>query len=223
MTYREAVSKCINTLKLNNKDEHVSRRYVLRLLQDTAQVLLSQRLLDRTIGQDMNLYTHIPCFEFEQIDTKKCQLIEFKMCNTLMKSKKPLPKLVFSRLGASIKDIVALDGNYRFTMIDKAQYQRNKKRKYSVKGETYIYLDSDLHLYIPDEEIYSVDLTVLTTRPEEVDNCSACSEGECKSYYNMELIIPDKLLETLFSQTLQFLGVHKQSPEDMNPNGIVGT
>jgi hypothetical protein len=131
MTYREAVSKCINTLKLNNKDEHVSRRYVLRLLQDTAQVLLSQRLLDRTIGQDMNLYTHIPCFEFEQIDTKKCQLIEFKMCNTLMKSKKPLPKLVFSRLGASIKDIVALDGNYRFTMIDKAQYQRNKKRKYS--------------------------------------------------------------------------------------------
>ena len=222
MTYREAVSKCVNTLKLNNKDEHISRRYILKLLQDSAQVLISQKLLERSIIGDLNLYTHIPCFEFEMIDVKKCPIIEFKMCNTLMKSKKPLPKLVFSRLGASIKDIVALDGNYRFTMVDKGQYQRNKKRKYSVKGETYIYLDSDLHLYIPDEEIYSVDLTVLTTKPEDVDKCSACSEEECKKYWDTDFKIPDKLIEVVFGMVMQTLGVYKQVQGDQNPNDVIG-
>lgn len=223
MTYREAVSKCVNTLKLNNKDEHISRRYILKLLQDSAQVLISQKLLDRTIAGDLNLYTYIPCFEFELIDVKKCPIIEFKMCNTLMKSKKPLPKLVFSRLGASIKDIVALDGNYRFTMVDKGQYQRNKKRKYSVKGETYIYLDSDLHLYIPDEEIYSVDLTVLTTKPEEVDKCSACSENDCPKYWETTFIISDKLIDTLFGMVMQNLGMNRQIRDDKNPNAVIGS
>ena len=223
MTYREAVSKCVNTLKLNNKDEHISRRYILKLLQDSAQVLISQKLLERTIIGDLNLYTYISCFEFEMVDMKKCPIIEFKMCSTLMKSKKPLPKLVFSRLGASIKDIVALDGNYRFTMVDKGQYQRNKKRKYSVKGETYIYLDSDFHLYIPDEEIYSVDLTVLTTKPEDVDKCSACSEEGCKKYWDMEFICPDKLIEAVFAQAYQVLGMNRQIRDDQNPNSQEGS
>ena len=140
-----------------------------------------------------------------------------------MKSVKPLPKPVFSRLGASIKDIVSLDGNYTFTFVDRSQYARNKKRKYSVKGETYIYLDSDLHLYIPDEEILSVDLTVLTTKPEDADECSTCKEKKCKSYYDMEFICPDKLLDVVFNQVLQVLGMNRQIRDDQNPNFIEGS
>lgn len=220
-TNREAVSKVLNTLKSNNIDDLIPRRYILKLLQDTSTVLISQKLLDRTIVLESNLYTFIPCFEFEKIDVKSCPNVEFRLCKTLMKSKKPLPKLVFSRLGASIKEIISLDGNYVFVYLDKGQYQRSKNRRYSIKGEVYVYLDSDNHLYIPDHEIETVDLTILTVKPEDADDCSACKK-ECNSKWDARFIVPDKLIDTVFNQTLQILGMNKQIREDQNPNGIQG-
>lgn len=219
MTYREIVSKAMNMLKLNNKDETISRRFVLKLFQDNATSLISQKWLDRTILSETNLYTNIPCFQFEKIDNKICSNIEFRYCNTLMKSKCPLPKLVFSRLGASVKEIVSLDGNYRFVFLDKGQYQRNKNRKYSLKDEVYIYLDSDNHLYIPDHEIRTVDLTILTIKPEEIKECISCGEEkDCVSNWETKFVISDKLLTTLFDMTMQYLGVNRQLREDQNPN-----
>jgi len=223
MTKKEFVSKVINILKLNNRDEHVSRRFVLRVAQGIAKTLISQKLLDRTISSELNLYSHIPCFEFEKIEAIKCPLIDFRMCITLMKSKTPLPELVFSRLGASIKDIVSLDGNYRFTYLDKGQYQRNKKRQHSLKDEVYIYLDTDMHLYIPDQEIYSIDLTILTLNTEEIENCSSCKKKECKSYWESDFVIPDKLADVVLNQTVQLMGVSRQIREDQNPNNEQGS
>ena len=66
MTYSEAVSKITNSLKLLNKDERISRRYVLHVLKDISSNLISQKLLDRTLGREMNLYTKIECFEFKK-------------------------------------------------------------------------------------------------------------------------------------------------------------
>ncbi len=223
MTNLEAISTLTNTLKLNNRDDNLPRRYLLSLLRNSATTLISQKWLDRTILSESNLYTSIPCFQFEKIDTKICKNIEFRYCKTLMRSKCPLPKLIFSRLGASVKEIVSLDGNYRFVFLDKGQYQRNKNRKYSIKDEVYIYLDSDNHLYIPDHEIYTVDLTILTIKPEDIKECSSCGEDEtCKSNWDEELKIPDKLISVVFSEVLQLLGVSKNVREDQNPNSVEG-
>lgn len=221
-TKKEMVSKVVNVLKLQNKDDHTSRRFILSLLENTATQLISQKWMDRSILSETNLYTLIPCFEFKKVNSKDCPNIEFRMCKTLMKSKKPLPKLIFSRLGASVKEIVSLDGEYRFVFIDKGQYQRNKKRQHTVKGEVYIYLDSDMHLYIPDDEIYSVDLTILTPKPEDAEKCSECSDNNCKSNWDYEFKCPDKLLDVVFNQTLQVLGITRQIRQDENPNNVQG-
>lgn len=223
MTYKEIVSKVTNLLKLNNRDEKISRRFILKLFRDATSSLISQKLLDRTLTQETNLYTQIPCFQFEKIESKSCGNIEFRYCKTLMKSVCPLPKLVFSRLGASIKEIVSLDGNYRFVYLDKGQYQRNKNRKYSLKDEVYIYLDSDNHLYIPDNEILTVDLTILTLHPEDIKKCSSCGEEEdCSSQWDKTFICPDKLVESITDMTLQKLGINRQIREDENPNSEQG-
>ncbi len=140
----------------------------------------------------------------------------------MLKSKCKLPKLVFSRLGASVKEIVSLDGNYRFVFLDKGQYQRNKKRRYSIEDEVYIYLDADNHLYIPDHEIYTVDLTILTPNPEEADECMACKKDECKNNWDAEFVCPDKLVDVVFNQVLQILGMSKQIRQDENPNNVSG-
>lgn len=218
-TYREFISKITNLLKSNNKDEYIPKRFILSVLKDTAMQLISQKWMDRTILQESNLFTTINCFEFERIDSKKCNIVEFRFCKTLMKSKEPLPKLVFSRLGASIKEIYSLDGEYKFVFVDKAQYARNKKRQYKLKNEVYIYLDTDNHLYIPDQEIYSVDLVVITLNPEDVKDCK---EKECKSNWDFEFIVPDKLKDVIFTQALQILGISKQIREDENPNNVAG-
>lgn len=221
LTNLEFVSEIIGILKSNNKDNKIPRRLILKIGQDATAFLVAQKLLDRTIGSEVNLYTTIPCFEFEQIDVKKCPSLEFRMCKTLMKSVKPLPKLVFSRLGASIRDVVSLDGDFTFSFVDETQYRRNKKRPQQLKNQIFIYLGTDNHLYIPDREIHSLDLTVLTLDTTNIEDCSSCLEKDgCKSNWEAEFKVSSKLLEAVKSITLEKLSLRKQIVSDNNPNGL---
>lgn len=225
MTRRDFVSQIINILKSANKDNRIPKRFILRVAQDSAKFLIAQKLLDRTLSSDSSLYSYIPCFEFEKIDVKKCPSIEFRSCRILMKSKKPLPELVFSRLGSSVKDIVSLDGLFTFSFVDEVQYRRNRNRKHKIKNEIYVYLGSDNYLYIPDEEILSVDLTLLTLDSDSEDECSSCSDKNitCKNKWDSKFVCPDKLIEEVKNITLQRLSLTKQINEDQNPNKVEGS
>lgn len=221
MTNLEFVSQISGILKSDNKDNKIPKRLILKVGQDVATFLVAQKLLDRTISNETNLYTTIPCFEFEQINVKDCPSIEFRLCDILMKSKKPLPKLVFSRLGASIKDVVSIDGDFTFSFVDEAQYRRNKKRPQQLKNQIFIYLGTDNHLYIPDREIHSLDLTILTLNTTNIEDCSSCLEIDaCKNSWSSPFIAPDKLLEVIKETTLQRLSMTRQITQDNNPNSI---
>ena len=220
MTNLEFVSQISGILKSNNKDNRIPKRLILKVGQDAATFLIAQKLMDRTISSETNLFTTIPCFELEQIESKNCPSLEFRMCRTLMKSKEPLPKLVFSRLGASIRDIVALDGDFIFTFVDETQYRRNKKRQHQLKDQVFVYLGTDNHLYIPDREILSLDLTVLTLDTIAVEDCSACKEKDCRSFWDYEFIASSKLIESVKDMTLQRLSLTRNIVEDNNPNSL---
>lgn len=221
MTNLEFVSQITTLLKGDNKDNRIPKRMILGVGRDVASFLVAQKLLDRTITSETNLYSTIECFEFEKVEAKKCPTVEFRLCRTLMKSKKPLPKLIFSRLGASIKQIVSLDGSFIFTFVDETQYLRNKKRLNQLKDNVYVYLGTDNHLYIPDKEIYSVDLTVLTLDSAGASACSSCGDStSCSSYWDNTFVCPDKLLEAVKDATLQRVGIHRQITADQNPNSV---
>ena len=222
MKNSEIVSKITNSLRLNTKDGHISRRYILKVLKDISKNLISKKLLDRTLGLESNLYTTIPCLEFEKIEVISCPIIEFRLCRTLMKSKCKLPDPTFSRLGVAITDIVSLDGLYDFTLVSPSQYRVNKKRQHSLKGQVFIYLADDGHLYIPDEEILTVSLSYLTLSPEEAVECSECLEKDkCKSGWDEEFKMSDKLDDAVFKEALQIISsTYRAIPEDQNQNGI---
>lgn len=222
MTRKQIVDEVVNVLKLNNRDDRISRRFVLSLLETSATTYISQKFSERSILSELNLYSYIPCFEFEKINAKSCNTVEFRLCNTLMKSKKPLPNLIFSRLGSSIREIISLDGNFTFTFVDEIQYRRNKKRQHKLKNEVYVYLGADNHLYIPDQEILTVDLTVLTTETDKIAECSSCMEGDCKSKWLYDFIAPQKLLKPIVDDVLQKMGINRQIKSDDNPNNISG-
>lgn len=222
MTHGEVVSLIVNSFRLNNRDQHISRRFVLRTLRSTVKTWIAQRIADRSIQQDYNLYSELKCFELERINSVKCPQIEFRRCDILMRSVKPLPELVHSKIGASIKEVVSVDGNFDFRLIDAQQYRRNKKRATSISNEVYVYIGSDGYLYIPDQEIYSINLTLLTQETEMLEECSNCS-NKCKSGWDAEFICPDKLLDPLLKDVKQIIGAtYKAVPVDQNPNGIEG-
>jgi len=181
MTNIEFVSQVLGSSNNLNKDEHRSRRHVLSVGRAYAKTLISQKLLDRTILKDLNLYTSLKCVEFEEEDVVRCPLIEFRRCKTLMKSKKPIPEPIFSRLGSSIINIESVDGGQLLTEIDKRKYQNNKNRRFKIDDEVYVYLGADNHLYIPDHEIYSLNLDVITLKNDEV-GCYECEKDDCKNY-----------------------------------------
>lgn len=223
MTNNEAVSKIINSFKLLNKDERISRRYVLRLLRDSAKNLISQKLLDRTISEEQNLYSKVDCFEFEKVEVVSCPIIEFRKCSVLMRSKKPLPELVFSRNGASIKEVVSVDDLTEIYLTTPDQYRRDRKRKYYHSTDTYLYIDTNNYAYIVDKEIYAVNITILTIKTDEIEEASACSNISCKSGYDYPFIVPDKLWNTVYTEVLQILGnTYTRKNEDQNPNNTVG-
>lgn len=215
------VSEFTNMFRLNNKDNRQPKRFILKLLQDSASFLISQKWGERSLLNDINIYTRIECFEFEKINSKKCSNVEFRLCDILMRSKEPLPKLFFSKLGSSIRDIESLDGNYRFSFIDETQYKRNKKRRHSLNDEVYVFLDPDNHLLIPDHEIYNIDLTVLTPDKSSAEDCGCNGKkGGCRNKYYDVFVCPDKLLEAVKDMTASRLGISKQINQDPNPNSL---
>lgn len=224
MTNSEAVSKTINTFKYLNKDEHISRRYVLKLLKDSSKNLISQKLLDRTILNDENIYTLIPCLEFEKIDIIRCPIIEFRTCRIIMKSKKPLPNLIYSRNGNSIKEIISVDGLTDIYLTTPQKYRNSLKRKFNITKDVYLYVDSDNYAYILDKEILAVNIKLLTLDTDTVDDISGCSEDTiCKSGWDYEFVVPDKLEEVVFKEVLQILSsTYAVRRQDENPNNIVG-
>jgi hypothetical protein len=222
MTNSEIVSKITNGLKSVNRDGRYSRRYILSVLRGINTNLLSQKLLDRTIQEELQLYTTIKCFEFEKTDVISCPMIEFSRCTTLMRSKHPLPKLLFSRIGSSIKRVESIDGGTQLTILPYQQFSRNKKRQFQLKGEHNIYLGIDNHLYT-EEEIYTINVDVLTIYPEDADKISGCgNSGSCKSGWDYEFITSDKIQDTVYNQALQIISATKNIREDENPNNVNG-
>lgn len=223
MTNSEIVSEFSNLFRLNTKDSRIPRRFILSLLRDASTFLMSQKWAERSLLSDTNIFTPIPCFEFEEDTLKSCPSIEFRRCKVLMKSKKPLPKLLFTKLGGTIRDIVSLDGEYTFSFVDEIKYRRNKNRKYQVKNEVSLYLGTDMHLYIPEHKIYSLDLNVLTLDRDDAEDCSSCSDTDnCKNKWNSDFVVSDKLLEAVKDLAGQRLGVTRQIREDNNGNGLEG-
>jgi len=219
-TNSEVVSLIQNTLKFTNRDERVSRRFILNSLRTTAKTLISQKMLDRTLYRETNLFSKINCFDFKKDEVIKCPIIEFKRCDILMKSIHKLPEPVFSRLGAAIYEITSVDDSFELKLATPSQYRRNKNRKYKIDGEVTIYLGSDGYLYIPDNEVYSVNVTLLTLETDKLEQCSSCSFDKCLSIWEQEFICPDKLLEAVVDKTIQKLSITRNIVQDETPNNV---
>ena len=216
VTNSEFTSRVINGLNSLSKDDRISRRYILHVGKQKSTFYISQKLNDRSLFREDNIYTTLDCFELEKIEAVKCDIIEFRKCKSVMKSKNKLPKLIYSRYGNTLKEVTTIDEEKEFKSTTPSQYRRDKNR---VSGTDYInYYVKDGYLYLLDTEIQLVNLYLLTVELDELDNASSCSTPGCKTLWDYEFIVPDKLEELIISETVKEVSMKKQVALDENPN-----
>lgn len=194
----------------------ISRRFILKVGQEKAKFFISQKAGENSIYRESNLFSSLNCFELKKVDIIDCPIIEFRTCKQLMRSKKRLPELIYSKFGSSIKEVTSLDGEYLIRPITLSQYRLNKQRKETSK-ELYFYIKDD-YLYIPDTEVEVVNISLITLDLFDLDEVSSCKEGNCKSAWDYEFICSDKLMEVVISETIKEVAISKQVQEDQNPN-----
>ena len=221
MTNGEFVSRVVNGLRALTKDDHISKRYILRIGQNKSKFYISQKLLDKSLFKEDNLFRYLNCFRHQDEDRIKCGIYEFARCESLMKSVKKIPGLIYSRYGASIISVTSIDGLTRFVPTTLSNYALFQQRQGSdkFKGITKFFYIKDGYLYLPDSEIEMVNIVYIPFEESELDKASECSEGNpCKSAWEMEFVVPDKLSEQVITETINEVFTSRKVVVDENPN-----
>lgn len=213
MTNLDIVSRVGNTFNSIDKDSRIPKRYILNVARTKAELLISQKLGEGSLHREDGIYTTIECFEMEEIPVVKCDIIEFRHCRRIMRSKEKLPKLIGSRLGNSIKEITSIDSEQEFKPTTPSQFRRDKNREESSEY-TYFYV-KDRYLLLLDSEAKVVSPNILTLEQETIKDCNSDC---CKSLWEYEFKCPDKLLEVVIAETIKEISFKKGIPVDENPN-----
>lgn len=218
MTYGELVSGVMNTFNSVKKDMRIPKRYILHVFKENAQNLLSQKLRDRSLFREEDLFRWLNCVEMKEDNIIKCPIVEFRSCRQLMRSKKKLPKTINSKFGASILMVTTIDGEKVFQVKSLTEYKLMKNnRNYSKFKGKYAYL-SNGYLYIPDNEIEAVNILLLTL-DEDSDEISTCSDVDgCTSIWDREVKMSTKILTPAMQMTLQTISMRFNIPLDENSN-----
>lgn len=220
MLNKEIVSIVVNNLKFLNKDDHISRRYILNTARVESTNLISQKLLDKTIFREDNIFQTINCLEMKKIDSIKCGIYEFEKCDYLVRSKNKLPKLLYSRYGNSIIEVTSVDGSEIFLPVTLSDFKLFKKRIKTLKSKNikYYYVQ-DGYLYLPDCEYEYINVTLITLDNKKVEELSTCKECDtCKSQWDYEFTCPDRLLSTVLNETIKKVSLTRQVVVDALPN-----
>ena len=218
-TYREIVSRIENSLNSLTKDTFIPRRYILSVFKSKAEFFMAQKLFDKTLFRETSLFKWVNCVQMVEEDIIKCGKLEFKRCKSLMKSKKKLPKVLWSKYGSSVILVTTIDGEKEYKLISQVDYMNLLKRPNSEKfiGKFAIIIDD--YLYLPDSEIKMVNILIYTL-DEKADDLSDCKEcDDCESYWDKEVLISDKIREVVIQETLKEVSMRLQIPKDENPQG----
>lgn len=218
MSKKEIVDRIITTLRQRSSDRWMSKRFVLHVLEQKMTFFLSQKLRDRTLYRESNLYTTIECYELEKVDSITCDIVEFKICDKIMKGKNKLPELIYSRYGDSIRYAATIDQSKRIYPTTPTDFIRDKGRRFNHKPVNYYVREG--FPYFVNTEIEVVFLEILTLDTQAAQEACNCSDFDaCKSALDYNFIGSDKLQEIVIQETLkEIMGSYMQIQPDENPD-----
>jgi len=219
MTNREFVSKVRHTLKTLNIDERMSNRFILQVGRDYVQNILANRPLT-DILRDNSFSTLLECFPMEKIDTVKCcDVIEFRTCQTVMKSKKKIPDLFNSKIGLSVISVINIDRTIEYQPLRNIKDFINESKRMFGKHSKYYYITNG-YLYVLNSETELVHIEGLFIDEKQVKEASDCTDcPACTKILDMEFKCPAKFLSVIHEQVANTLRLSRTIIEDENPDG----
>jgi hypothetical protein len=222
ITNSEFVSRVVNGMKALTKDAHISARYIAHIGKVKAKLYMSQKLDEMTLFKEDSVISSVNCFKLEKIKTKDCGIVEFKLCDNIMKSCEKLPEGLFGKNGSSIISVMSIDGSKVYRYITPRKFVDIRKRKYRRKDSWFYYVQDEF-LFLPDSNNELVDLTMIVVDKDAIETVSSCSDNykkpSCKSRLDSEFVCPDRFLDLVVSATIQEVGTfYRTSVADENPN-----
>lgn len=221
ITNGEFVSRVVNGLKALTKDSHVSARYIAHVGKVKAKYLMAQKLDELSLFKEEGLITNINCFRLSRIKSKDCGIVEFTLCDQLMKSTEKIPEGLTGKIGPSIFSVMSVDGSTSYRYITSRRFSDIKRRKYR-KGDVGYFYIKDEYLYIPDSLNELVDISMITVDKDEAECVSECTDSSskgCASKLDSDFVCPDRFLDLVVGDTIQELGTfYRSSVKDENPN-----
>lgn len=218
-TNADFVSRVVNGLKALTKDGHVPRRYILRIGQDKASFMMSQKFDEMTLFKEEGIISYLDCFDMENIPSIKCGIHEFQNCKSVMKSIKPLPESITGKNGPGIFSVSTINGSVFFNYTNIRRYRHLLNLKYKLRPDNY-FIIKDNFLYLPSSEVESLNLEMIALKKYEVVKASSCcKEDLCKSYWDYEFVCPSRFYSLIVEYTIQEVAsFYRTSVEDSNPN-----
>lgn len=223
-TIRDMVAELQTDLKAYNIDQHVSKRYIYNKLKDASFFIIKREELIKMFRQ-RELFVSIDCFEMEEVPTVSCCNIDIPTCDTVMRSKRKIPKLFTTTNVNNFLLVTNIKGG-TYNLTTPSAYQRIIEQEYRDKAQKYYWILNEYIIVPEGPEVIS--LHGIFVESEEAKKLSACydkkedinSNGYCKTKLDNNFNCPDHLLFNVKDMALSsILKAYAQIPNDDNPNG----
>lgn len=211
---RKIISDIIGSMKALNIDDRISRRLILSILTDKAQLFIKQDGDARRLFTVTDIWKAILCLDMCAANEGACA--EIPQCSSLRVSKEAIPEVFESSYGDIIK-VMTIDRNKEYTQTRIFDYKDIKNREYQDPDKRYFWI-LDRHIYIPDSEVEKVFVIGLFKKPYEVDKIIDPTL-ECVFPLDYPFPCPDYLLDPVKTETKKELAsIYKRLIEDTKPD-----
>lgn len=223
-TYKQIEFDIREALKEYRDDSELSSRYIMYLFGLKRSKYLRndlnnlQKTIDTSILQTL-------CLELEEVSLSQCGIDI--TCETIMRTKQPIPKPLELHLKSAIttvKAAIRLDVPFNFISKDRAVYAMNSTFNNSI----YVFLDDDLHIYLISnaEELKLLEcitVTAIFENPLDLKNyrnCCKCTDlsSICFDESKTDYPIQAHHIDNIRTEIIKSLIGSLQIPEDKSNN-----
>jgi len=219
-TNREVVSRVINGGRFVTKDGSIRWRYILSIARMKAKFLMSQKLDELSLNKEEGIKFRIECFPMERIQSKDCGIVEFKLCDRVMRSCNKLPETIFGKSGTGILRVTNIDESKEYKYVTAKEYARLKKRKYRNTSARYFTI-KDERLICPESNAELLEIEMIAIDRDDAEQTSSCApkDSGCRNVWDADFVCPDRFLELVVQDTIsEVANFYRTSMPDENPN-----
>ena len=166
------------------------------------------------------------CLELEEISQYDC-IINID-CETILRSKQPLPSLIKTHIGTSLTSVRPIDRTAKnFTYIDESRLSFLSNSKFG--KSIYYFIGSDLHIYLVSKSdahklMKCINISGIFADPLELSeykNCCGCEDTEdtCFDILETDYAVSSDQLSSIVTLIAQRLISKLQVPNDNANDG----